>query len=92
MYYIRTRTQKGKEKLYKIKGDDALLYHASGAEMSLDLLAITKTSPRDTGKTYKQTVFMIPVLEVISCEYKEKGDENESDIRVLSGEPQAGTD
>jgi hypothetical protein len=92
MYHIRVRNSKGKEKLHKIKGDDATVYHASGAEMSLDLLAVTRTSPRESGKTYKQTVFMVPVIEVISCEYKEKGEDNESDIRVLPGDTQTSAD
>jgi hypothetical protein len=92
MYHIKTRDLKGKEKLWKIKGDDATLYHASGAEHSVDMLGIERDvdSPKGKGRKVVQTVFMVPVTELVSCEYRES--KNESDITVLPRESEAGAE
>jgi hypothetical protein len=92
MYHIKTRDAKGKEKLWKIKGDNATIYHASGAEHSVDMVGIEREveNPGGKGRKVTQTVFMVPVTELISCEYREQ--KNESDITVLSRESETGTD
>jgi hypothetical protein len=92
MYHIKTKDSKGKEKLWKIKGDDASIYHASGAEHSVDMLGIQRLILDATrkGKASYQTVFMVPVTDLISCEYKEP--RNDSDIEILPRDTEAGAD
>jgi hypothetical protein len=92
MYHVKTKDSKGKEKLWKIKGDDVSIYHASGAEHSVDMLGIQRTTydAAKKGKASYQTIFMVPVTDLISCEYREP--RNDSDIGLLPGNTEAGAD